>query len=557
MRQTRRVTLEARVFELELTAFLRTCEAVNTPRAMACYMLASNNEWDQYMDLVSPDPLSPSFDVDYLVSEAMRKNPLLPGYKTPEQRENAARIKWYEAEAMCSRTNELLSEYLSGNISFHPDVELLLTKTQQLIADILGPLTRHKLCIAEANFRFGPGSTSSCSGEDVLPSRKMVSRMDITSSLLPYYRVLQPHGWRRILTDKTVREVPGNKVTFVPKTAKTDRAIAVEPHMNIYGQLGIGHLIRSRLSKAGLDLDNGATTNRRRAGLAQCSSDVTIDLSSASDTIAHNLVMLLLPPDWFNLLSLFRSEKSFIDKRWVDLEKFSSMGNGYTFELESLIFWSLSRACSAFDEWPVVFGDDIICSRTASQKLIPLLKLLGFSINEDKTYLAGTFFESCGADYWHGVDVRPFYFKGKYADYTHAAIRVANKIRLYAHKRGRGLFCDGMFHGAWLFASTADDRASRTAISAGYGNDGLVKNLDESAPSKAGFGFAGWYASVWRASSVISERTSQVGAYLCALAWGTPSETSRLNEPIRGRQGRSRRARQYVLFWRDLGPWVG
>lgn len=540
----------ARVLKLERTAFLDLCESVNTPRAVTCYMLAKADEWDQYLALLPPDPDLDSFADDYLVTECMRKNPLLP---TSHDRRRTATRTWFESEALCSQTNDLLIMYSAGEISFHPETELLLTKTQKIISDILGPLGLRELSLAEEKFRFGPGATSHCSGRDVVLSRKMTSVMGVTPGLLPYYRVLKTPLWRR--SSKNALEVlEGNKVTFVPKTAKTDRAIAIEPHMNIYVQLGVGGLLRDKLKKAGLDLDTQATRNRDRAGKAGEVGDVTIDLSSASDTIAYTLVMLLIPPDWFQLLDVCRSPKSEIDGHWVNLEKFSSMGNGYTFELETLIFWALARACG--DVNAVSFGDDIICNKDAAKKLIPLLKTLGFNINEQKTYLAGRFFESCGADYWNGVNIRPCYFKGKYEDYTSAVIRVSNKIRLYAHRRGAGMYCDGRFRRPWVRVVNADPRAGRTAIPVGAGDDGLIRNFDEASPPRAKFGYAGFNGTVWRAAPRQSKRTVIEGAYLAALAWGTPCITSRVKENERGSMERSRMRSQYVMYWDDLGPWL-
>jgi hypothetical protein len=46
-----------------------------------------------------------------------------------------------------------------------------------------------------------------------------------------------------------------SKVRVVPKNAKTDRTICIEPDLNIFVQLGIGAVIRERLKAYGLDLN--------------------------------------------------------------------------------------------------------------------------------------------------------------------------------------------------------------------------------------------------------------------------------------------------------------
>jgi hypothetical protein len=88
------------------------------------------------------------------------------------------------------------------------------------------------------------------------------------------------------------------------------------------------------------------------------------------------------------------------------------MGNGYTFELETLIFVLLSIC--ACDEVGVsskdvsVYGDDIIIPVEAYDVLKEVLETCGFTINEDKSYHEGPFRESCGEDYFRGINVRPF-----------------------------------------------------------------------------------------------------------------------------------------------------
>lgn len=98
----RRLRDSAHVFRTELGAFLRVCEAVDTPRSLACYMLAKNGEWLQYLNLSFPDTLSESFADDYLVTEMMGKNPRLP---IKIDRKAAALAKFADSEQKCKETN--------------------------------------------------------------------------------------------------------------------------------------------------------------------------------------------------------------------------------------------------------------------------------------------------------------------------------------------------------------------------------------------------------------------------------------------------------------------
>jgi hypothetical protein len=212
---------------------------------------------------------------------------------------------------------------------------------------------------------------------------------------------------------------PG-KLHFVPKTSKTDRPIVVEPLLNGMAQRGIGSYIKNRMKRVGVDLTD-QTRNQRLAFEGSVSgSFATIDLSSASDTIALSVVFDLLPPEWSEFLSLYRTGYVEDGPKLISLEKFSSMGNGYTFELESLIFYSLAFAVThvlGLDPSQVsVYGDDIIVPTAAYSLLEVILEMSGFLVNRDKSFFDGPFRESCGADFLSGFDIRPFYLRKKISD---------------------------------------------------------------------------------------------------------------------------------------------
>jgi hypothetical protein len=215
--------------------------------------------------------------------------------------------------------------------------------------------------------------------------------------------------------------VESNRLTFVEKDAKTLRPIAIEPRMNLYLQLGVhDHLVR-RMKKFGVNLSTGQSRNQKLARKGSISNSAwhdrlaTIDLSSASDSVSYELVRWMLPPDWFNYLDLLRCPKGQLDGEEIVYEKFSSMGNGFTFALESLLFLALTRSCMKYtnrrDEEYAIYGDDIICPVGSAAILIETLKFVGFSVNTDKTFLFGEFRESCGKDYHRGTNIRPLFVK--------------------------------------------------------------------------------------------------------------------------------------------------
>lgn len=209
-----------------------------------------------------------------------------------------------------------------------------------------------------------------------------------------------------------VEVVPGSRFDTVPKDSGTDRPICIEPDLNMFFQKGIGTMIRRRLRRVGINL-NSQTRNQLLALAGSISNLLaTIDLSSASDSVALRVVKMLLPDDWYEYMLRTRSAYCEVDGKYIRLEKISSMGNGFTFELESLIFWALAKAscvvnsCSTEDL--SVYGDDIIVPSGAADYLIELLAHLGFKTNNNKTFITGPFRESCGKHYFLGADVSPF-----------------------------------------------------------------------------------------------------------------------------------------------------
>lgn len=224
--------------------------------------------------------------------------------------------------------------------------------------------------------------------------------------------------WRPALSEFNIpweiRLQQSNKVTYVEKDVTTLRPIAIESSLNVMLQLGVHSILTSVLAGLNNELPlTGQTRHREMARLASISRGMsTIDLSSASDTICIGLCKLLLPSDWFRLLYQLRSPDSiFKDGSVIKLNKMSSMGNGYTFALETLIFRALAKAVYP-NETVSVFGDDIIVPEHSVFLLMDLLKFCGFKVNSSKSYFGDIpFRESCGADWHNGILITPLYWR--------------------------------------------------------------------------------------------------------------------------------------------------
>jgi hypothetical protein len=159
------------------------------------------------------------------------------------------------------------------------------------------------------------------------------------------------------------------------------------------------------------------------------------------------------------------------------------MGNGFTFELESLLFYSVVRTIVPRDRLSDcgVYGDDIIVPQEYAVEVIKALNFLGFRVNGSKSFLAGSFFESCGADFFEGQNVRPFHLAGHEGDIPYA-LQIANQLRQWSHRQGGEEFCDSTFLPVWkwLIKQTHKDwRHLRVPPS--FGDSGLISSWSEVA----------------------------------------------------------------------------
>jgi len=334
----------------------------------------------------------------------------------PEKvRADAAIAKLLESETACAAIN---------NDGYHKSTpswffNSTMARAQQLIANVLGP------CDPAAMFeraRFTSGATTSRRRKhgDAYFKYHSTWSIDVTRSASRYLdaTIAATPPWKALTENILPNHVLGNQVTTVPKKTDIDRAIAMEPDGNALLQTAVGTHLKSRLSKIVNVNLRDQSTNQEFARLGSATGIVsTLDLAAASDSISHRLVWDLLPMDWYNLLNDLRSRYGTLPNgSVVKWEKFSAMGNGFTFELESLIFYAISRAVAELNdcspEFVNIYGDDIIVPTRCARNLVSVLADLGFSTNEDKSFITGIAFrESCGKHYFLGVDVTPFYIK--------------------------------------------------------------------------------------------------------------------------------------------------
>lgn len=380
-----------------------------------------------------------TFFRDYQCVELLKKIDLPANVKELTKRAEDA---FWECESACCLTNARMNGPLNNHYGDFKDpgsVINLIDACKAFIRKVLGPVPD------ELTPCFGKGATYSTRAPLTTVPDKMTERPSVTRDC---YDLIGPFfersAWARAARGfdasliAPVDIVRGNRFTTVAKDLSKRRGICIEPDLNVSFQLPVGRILKEKLLRVGIDLrgdpSNGPTTGQMlHRDLAKHGSRdgtlATIDLSNASDTIARRLVELLLPPPWFQLLDALRSKTTEIAGKRVFLEKFSSMGNGFTFELETLLFCAFVQAVGGklgVDSF--VYGDDIIVPSDIARDLLSVLDFFGFTPNAKKTYLTGPFRESCGGDYFLGQAVRPHYIK-KLPEAPQDWIGLANGLR--------------------------------------------------------------------------------------------------------------------------------
>jgi len=468
---------------------LRYLEGLDSPRSLTVWMLYKYREHLQLVNLDTRTDCEPflglrSVDectVDYLATEFLSKADFLSLEIDPAK---AAREKFLDAELRCRDSNRRLRTNAG-----QPDFlrfDGLISSARCKIADVLGDFDPSEFI---RKVDWGPGGTAALSRRFRLRYDKFRLETGISSNCLdfwtgPLWEMVFPR-W------SPVREVQTAYLHTVPKTSKTDRCIVVEPGINTLFQKGLGLMIRSRLNAVGIRLRTQADIHREKVPISARRGDLaTVDFSAASDTISKAIVELLLPDKWLAVLSAHRSELVRLEKDNPTthlLEKFSSMGNGFTFELETLIIWALARAICNRTEFVSVFGDDVILPSSRLESYRELVEYCGFSFNNRKSFNSGYFRESCGAHSFNGNDAKPVYLRSRIRA-AHDIFKTANQVKRCSSQFFPEMGCDGRFRPCWQYLTgvsvgrkfSLDVR--KFYIPNGFGDFGLVVDFDTASP---------------------------------------------------------------------------
>ena len=472
--------------------FFALCKSVDTPKSLAAWMCFKYNQLALTQLEARPlDYLSAyDFERDYLVVSFLSK---WKGLKTGVDTRTVALRSFTTSEELCRATNERIKASRSRPIK--GELASVLYRAQRKISKLLGPFSMFG--IAEG-YGWGPGATSDIPRRRAFVDTKMCKLpLTVTSSARAHARaeIERDLHWSSRILGVAVDDLMGpfclldsvflvqeSSVTdTVAKNAKTDRVIGKEPTLNGFLQKSFGQFIRRRLKSVRIDLDD-QTPNQEGARCAYSEGLATLDLKAASDTIAKELVFELLPPEWAFALDSCRTRSTLVEGELCYLQKFSSMGNGFTFELESLIFWALSSATLdeiQVDDSALVYGDDIIVPKESVPLLTEVLSFCGFTLNREKSFSEGNFYESCGKHFFKGFDVTPIYQKETIDD-EFELVRMGNRLIRFGMRTGSNNVINPDVKGAWSHAYRMATVSRRLQLPLGSsGDDGWIVPADE------------------------------------------------------------------------------
>nr|QDH88928.1 MAG: RNA-dependent RNA polymerase [Leviviridae sp.] len=276
--------------------------------------------------------------------------------------------------------------------------------------------------------KHGPGSTA----DGLLGNAKWSGRVwtDRLEAVFPAWKYASANA-RDYLERGFVHQDPGTelpvKVITVPKTMKTPRIIAMEPTHMMYMQQALLYefvkaIERDKLTRGLIGfLDQSPNQRLAREGSLK-GNLATLDLSEASDRVSNQHVreMLRRHPLLAEAVDATRSRKADVRGHGViRLAKFASMGSALCFPIEAMVFCTVvfmgiedalgkpltRKDIKSFLGKVRIYGDDIVVPVEYTSSVVSSLETFGFKVNTGKSFWTGKFRESCGKDYYDGVDI--------------------------------------------------------------------------------------------------------------------------------------------------------
>jgi len=275
----------------------------------------------------------------------------------------------------------------------------------------------------------GPGAAQKADSTYMVSKLFESSISYVNPDLIPLYRaaLVETGFWAdaemRRHQEFGFTKVQGGKLFFAAKNAEISRTCCTEANLEMLFQKAISAFLLSRLKwYFGISLEHQADNNRELARIGSIDGSIgTIDLISASDCMSLSMLDAAIQRSSIKTWLWRTSSRQAVypDGTVVDLRMISTMGNGFTFPLQTIVFSSAVRAVYDLKGLPCrdpgtdfgVFGDDICVRKDTYDFLCKMLVKLGFQVNVRKSFNTGAFRESCGHDYYRGVNIRGVYVK--------------------------------------------------------------------------------------------------------------------------------------------------
>jgi hypothetical protein len=192
------------------------------------------------------------------------------------------------------------------------------------------------------------------------------------------------------------------------------------------------------------------------------------------------------------------------------------MGNGYTFELESLIFWAIvQQVCkpnvNERDMSVRVYGDDLVVPSEHYDSIVGRLAEAGFRPNSKKSFSSGPFRESCGKQYYNGVDITPYYVRRPVKSFDRLFL-VHNNVYRWGQRTGVDVteLCASLRQ-----LAPAEWRTPR--LPDGFGDGAFIGAVDELRMDPHPDGWEFWQVSALVQTSIALEGDLPDGQLIASL----------------------------------------
>lgn len=169
------------------------------------------------------------------------------------------------------------------------------------------------------------------------------------------------------------------------------------------------------------------------------------------------------------------------------MHKYAPMGSGLCFPVMAVVHFALIQAIirnsslqnrMRLSKEVYVYGDDIVIPVSCIRAVYDWLPMFGMKLNEEKSFHASHFRESCGVHAFYGTDVTPVYFQKIIHKHSRidSLLSIIGKEELFFNK--------GMFQTAQLLREEATRRfgdlpyVGKTSVALGWIREGRTNLTD-------------------------------------------------------------------------------